>query len=309
MAPRPIIIDCDPGQDDAVALLLALASPELEVLGITTVHGNVPLATTSANARALVEFAGRPELPVFAGSDRPLRRPGIHAVRVHGPSGLQGFDLPPARRQVEPRHAVEVLVDTLRERDDVTLCPLGPLTNIAAAFTWAPEVVKRVRRIVLMGGASKGGNVTPAAEFNIHADPEAAAQVFAAGVPITMFGLDVTHKALVNGEHCRGFRAAGRIGKAAAGWCDFPERYNPVRYGAAGLPLHDPCVIAWLIDPTLFAGRECFVAVETESPLTLGQTVVDWWGRLGEKPNATVIDRIDDEGFFRLLTERLARLG
>lgn len=292
-----------------MALLLALASPELQVLAITTVHGNVPLATTTDNARALVEFSGQPAVPVFAGSDRPLRRAPTHEVRIHGPTGLQGFDLPPARRPLEARHAVEFLVDILRERDDVTLCPLGPLTNIAAAFTWAPDVARRVRRIVLMGGASKGGNITPVAEFNIHADPEAAAIVFQSGVPITMFGLDVTHQALVHAGHCQAWRAGGRVGQAAAAWCDFPHRYNPARYGAPGLPLHDPCVIAWLIDPTLFAGRDCFVAVETQSPRTLGQTVVDWWGRLGEKPNATVIDRIDDEGFFRLLTERLARLG
>lgn len=305
MAPVPLIIDCDPGQDDAVALLLALASPELEVLGVTAVHGNVPLISTAANARALVEFAGRPEIPVFAGSDRPLRRAPVHEVRIHGPTGLQGFDLPPARRPLEDRHAVEYLVETLHRRDDVTLCPLGPLTNIAAAFTWAPEVVKRVRRIVLMGGASKGGNVTPVAEFNIHADPEAADIVFRAGAPVIMFGLDVTHQALVNAAHCGGFREAGRVGQAAAGWCDFPERYNPGRYGAAGLPLHDPCVIAWLIDPALFSGRDCFVAVETQSPLTLGQTVVDWWGRLGQPANATVMERMDAEGFFALLTERL----
>lgn len=309
MAPIPIIIDCDPGQDDAVAVLLALASPELEVLGITAVHGNVPLTRTAANARALVEFAGRPDIPVFAGSDRPLRRPGIHEVRIHGPTGLQGFDLPPARRPLEPAHAVDFLIQTLRRRDDVTLCPIGPLTNIAAAFTWAPEVTKRVRRIVLMGGASKGGNVTPVAEFNIHADPEAADIVFRSGVPITMVGLDVTQTALVDAGHCRAWRAAGRIGQACAGWCDFPERYNPARYGAPGLPLHDPCVIAGLIDPALFAGRDCHVAVETQSSLTLGQTVVDRWGRRGERPNATVIERVDGEGFFSLLTERLARLG
>lgn len=305
----PIIIDCDPGQDDAVAILTALASPELEVLGITVAHGNVPLSRTAANARALVEFAGRADMPVYAGCDRPLRRPPVHAVRIHGATGLRGWDLPEPRRPVEARHAVEFLVETLRARDDVTLCALGPLTNLAAAFTWAPEIVQRVRRIVLMGGGTTGGNVTPAAEFNIHADPDAAATVFVAGAPVVMIGLNLTWQALTTPERLAAFRAkGGRAGQAVAGMFDFPERYDFSRYGGLGLPLHDPCVIAYVLRPELFTGRECFVAVETESKLTLGQTVADRWGVLGKPSNALVLEKIDADGYFALLTERLARL-
>lgn len=309
MAATPIIIDCDPGQDDAVALLAALASPELDVLGVTTVHGNVPLARTTANARALVEYAGRPELPVFAGSDRPLQRPVQHAVRVHGVSGLRGWDLPEPRRPVETRHAVEFLIDTLRMRDDVTVCALGPLTNLAAAFTWAPEIARRVRRIVFMGGGATGGNVTPVAEFNIHTDPEAAAIVLAAGAPVVMVGLHLTWQAITTPARLAGFRArGGAAGKAAAGMYDCPERYDFGRYGGPGLPLHDPCVIAYVLRPDLFRGRDCLVVVETEAKLTLGETVVDRWGTLGEPPNAHVLETIDADGYFALLTERLARL-
>lgn len=304
-----IVIDCDPGQDDAVALMLALASPDLEVLAVTTVAGNVPLERTSANALRIVEFARRGDIPVFAGCDQPLRRPRLTATRVHGESGLQGLDLPASALVLQPRHAVDAIVETIRRRDDVTLCVLGPLTNVATALARAPDIAGRLGRIVLMGGARCGGNQTPVAEYNIYADPDAAAVVFACGAPVVMIGLDVTHQALVTPARLATLRAkGGRAGHAAASLYDFPARYRPERYGAPGLPLHDPCVIAYVLRPDLFGGKECFVAVETESDLTRGQTVVDWWGRLDEAANARVLDRIDADGFFQLLVDRLARL-
>jgi purine nucleosidase len=306
----PIIIDCDPGQDDAVAVLTALGAPELEVLAITAVHGNVPLSRTAPNARALVEFAGRPEVPVYAGCDRPLRRPAIDAVRIHGPTGLRGFEPPPAKRDIERTHAAEFIVDTLKSCDGVTLAVLGPMTNIASAFTWAPEVVKRVKQIVLMGGGRGVGNITPVAEFNIYVDPEAADIVFRAGAPVVMIGLDTTWQALTTPARLKAWRErGGKAGQAAAAMYDNPARYDARRYGEAGLPLHDPCVIAYLLRPDLFEGKERHVAVETGSPLTLGQTVVDWWGTTGKPANAYVLSRVNADGYFRLLTECLGRLG
>ncbi len=305
----PLLIDCDPGQDDAIALLLALASPELEVLGVTTVAGNVPLERTAANARRIVEFAGRHDMPVFAGCERPLRRPPPSAVHIHGESGLDGLDLPLPERELRSRHAVDFIIDTVRGRDGITLCTLGPLTNIATALARAPDLARRLTRIVVMGGARRGGNETPVAEFNVHADPDAAAAVLSCGAPIVMLGLDVTHRALVTPARLEALRRrGGRAGAAAAGLCDFPSRYRPERYGEPGLPLHDPCVIAYVLRPELFGGKDCAAAVETESDLTRGQTVIDWWRRTDRPANALVLDRIDAEGFFALLVERLAWL-
>ncbi len=305
----PIIIDCDPGQDDAVAVLAALGAPELEVLAITAVHGNVPLSRTAPNARALVEFAGRPEVPVYAGCDRPLRRPAIHAIRIHGESGLRGFEPPPARRTVETAHAAEFIIDTLKARDDVVIAALGPLTNLAAAFTWAPEVAKRVKQIVLMGGGRGVGNITPVAENNIYVDPEAADIVFRAGAPLVMIGLDTTWQALTTPPRLKTWREkGGKAGQAAATMYDNPARYDAERYGEAGLPLHDPCVIAYLLQPDLFQGKDCYVEIETGSPLTLGQTVIDWWGTTGKAANARVLSRVDADGYFRLLTGCFAAL-
>lgn len=305
----PIIIDCDPGQDDAIALMLALASPELEVLGITAVAGNVPLERTAVNARRLVEFARRPEVPVFAGCDRPLNRPLHSATDIHGDGGLEGLELPPPTRALQSAHAVDFITDTCRRRDGVTLCTLGPLTNVATALARAPDLARRVARIVMMGGARRGGNTTPVAEFNIHADPDAAAAVFACGAEIVMIGLDLTHQVLVTPQRLAALRDhAGRAGAAAAGLCDFPGRYRPERYGGPGLPLHDPCVIAYVLRPQLFAGKRCAVAVEARSELTRGQTVIDWWQRTRQPPNALVLEEVDADGLFTLLVERLARL-
>ncbi|WP_170438995.1 nucleoside hydrolase [Ruegeria arenilitoris] len=313
MTARKIIIDTDPGQDDAVAILLALASPdEIEVLGITAVAGNVPLELTAKNARIVCELAGRTDIPVFAGCDRPLNRPLITAEHVHGKTGLDGPVLPDPQMPLAEGHGVNFIIDTLRAQDPgtVTLCPLGPLTNIATAFQKAPDIIGRVQEIVLMGGAYfEVGNITPTAEFNIHVDPEAADIVFKSGVPIVVMPLDVTHKALVTKPRNDAFRALGtKVGIAVAEMTDFFERFDKEKYGSEGAPLHDPCVTAYLIRPELFSGRHVNVEIETQSDLTLGMTVADWWGVTDRKPNALFIGDVDADGFFALLTERLARL-
>jgi purine nucleosidase len=309
---RSIILDCDPGQDDAVAILLALASPEeIDLRAITTVAGNVPLALTHRNARMMCELAGRTEVPVYAGCSRPILRPLHTAEMVHGKSGIDGAGLADPRMPLAEGHAVDVIVDTLRGAGDgeITLCPMGPLTNIALAIIKAPELLPKVREIVLMGGSAAWGNTTPAAEFNIHVDPHAAAVVFGAGVPVVMHGLDVTMKALTTPLRLAAIRAIGSpVGDAVAGMLDFYNRFDRKRYGLEGGPLHDPCVIAYLLAPDLFAGRQCHVAIETMSETTMGRTVVDWHGIGRQPPNATVMHDIDADGFYALLTERLARL-
>ncbi len=312
MAARKIIIDTDPGQDDAVAILLALASPELEVLGITCVAGNVPLPLTAKNARIVCELAGRPDIPVFAGCDRPLARPLVTAEHVHGKTGLDGIDLPEPTMPLQDAHAVDFLIETLRARapGSVTLVPIGPLTNIATALERAPDIAGRIAEIVLMGGAYfEVGNITPTAEFNIYVDPEAAQRVFAAGVPLVVMPLDVTHKALTTRARVEAFRGLpGGVGPAVAAWTDFFERFDKEKYGSAGAPLHDPCTIAYLLRPELFTGRHINVEIETGSDLTLGMTVADWWRVTKRAPNATFVGDVDAEGFFGLLTERLGRL-
>jgi purine nucleosidase len=312
-SPRKIIIDTDPGQDDAVAILLALASPdEIEVLGITAVAGNVPLPLTERNARIVCELAGRPATRVFAGCDAPLQRKLVTAEHVHGKTGLDGPQLADPGMPLQTQHAVDFIIDTLRREPagTVTLCPLGPLTNIATAFLKAPDIIPFVQEIVLMGGAYfEVGNITPAAEFNIYVDPEAAEIVFRSGVPLVVMPLDVTHKALTTRPRIDAFRAMGtRVGTMVAEWTDFFERFDMAKYGSQGAPLHDPCVIAWLIQPHLFSGRHINVEIETRGEYTLGMTVADWWGVSGRKPNAMFLGDVHAEGFFALLTERIARL-
>lgn len=307
-----IIIDTDPGQDDAVAILTALASPEIEVLGITAVAGNVPLDLTQKNARIVCELAGRTDIPVFAGARQPLKRPLVTAEHVHGRTGLDGPVLPDPTMPLQDRHAVDFIVETLRREapGTVTLVPIGPLTNIAMALMKAPDIAPKIARIVLMGGAYfEVGNITPAAEFNIYVDPEAAQTVFRSGVPITIMPLDVTHKAMVTGARNEAFRALGTpVGRAVAEMTDFFERFDKEKYGSDGAPLHDPCTIAWLLKPELFTGREINVEIECESELTRGMTVADWW-RITDRPvNALFIGDIDADGFFDLLTDRLGRL-
>ena len=313
MTARQIIIDTDPGQDDAVAILLALACPDaLEVLGITCVAGNVPLDLTTINTRIICELAGKADVPVHAGCDRPLGRDLVTAEHVHGRSGLDGPSLPAPTMPLQDKPAVDFIIDTLRERPEnsVTLVAIGPLTNIATAFKNAPDIIVKVQEIVLMGGAHFAqGNVTPVAEFNIHVDPQAAEIVFGAGVPLVMMPLDVTHKALVTRACNAAIRAIGTpVGRAVAELTGFFERYNPERYGEDGAPLHDPCTIGWLLKPELFKGRRVNVMIETQSELTMGMTVTDWWGCTGRPPNVTFVHDIDANGFFDLLIERLARL-
>lgn len=312
-AAQKIIIDTDPGQDDAVAILLALASPdEIEVLGITAVAGNVPLPLTERNARIVCELAGRRDIRVFAGCDRPLARDLVTAEYVHGKTGLDGPQLADPVMPLQAQHGVDFIIDTLRAEASrtVTLCPLGPLTNIATAFLKAPDIVGRVGRIVLMGGAYfEVGNVTPAAEFNIYVDPQAADIVFKSGVTLVVMPLDVTHKALTTRARIEAFRALGtEPGRMVAEWTDFFERFDMSKYGSDGAPLHDPCVIAWLLAPELFTGRQINVEIETVSELTMGMTVADWWGVTDRKANALFMGDLDADGFFRLLTERIARL-
>ena len=311
--PRKIIIDTDPGQDDAVAILLALASPEdMEVLGITAVAGNVPLPLTQKNARIVCELAGKADTKVFAGCDAPLKRKLVTAEHVHGKTGLDGPQMADPTMALQDQHAVDFIIETLRREPahTVTLCPLGPLTNIATAFQRAPDVVARVQQIVLMGGAYfEVGNITPAAEFNIYVDPEAAEIVFKSGVPLVVMPLDVTHKALTNRKRVEAFRALGtEPGRMVAEWTDFFERFDMAKYGSQGAPLHDPCVIAYLIRPDLFQGRHINVEIETGSELTLGMTVADWWGVTDRPANALFMGSVDADGFFALLTERIGRL-
>ena len=309
---QKIIIDTDPGQDDAVAILLALASPELDVLGITAVAGNVPLPLTEKNARIVVELTGRDDVPVFAGCDAPLSRKLVTAEHVHGKTGLDGPPLDDPSLPLQPKHGVDFIVDTLRKEPSgtVTLVPLGPLTNIATAFEKAPDIVEKVQQIVLMGGAYfEVGNITPAAEFNIYVDPEAADIVFKSGARIVVMPLDVTHKALTTAPRVDAFRAIGNTaGRMVAAWTDFFERFDKEKYGSEGAPLHDPCTIAWLLQPDLFSGREINVEIETQSELTLGMTVADWWGVTDRPANALFVGDLDADGFYALLTDRLSRL-
>ena len=303
----PLLIDCDPGHDDAMALLLALASPEVEVLGITTVAGNQTLEKTTANALRVLEFVGRAEVPVAAGADRPLLREPYVAAYVHGESGLEGPDLPAAQGRPVEQHAVDFLAERiLGSARPVTLVPVGPLTNVALLLARHPDAAARLERIVLMGGSMGLGNVTPAAEFNIWADPEAAARVFASGLDVTMIGLDVTHSALMTREHAERLRASGRTGRMVAELFDFFHRFHRETYGFEGSPIHDAVAVAHTFRPGLVETVERHVAVDCASELCRGRTVVDLWRRTEEPPNAHVGVRIDADAFLHLLLERLA---
>ena len=314
MAARPVIIDCDPGQDDAVALFLAMASPdELEILGITTVAGNVPLELTQRNARMMCDIAGRQDLPVFAGCERPLVREPITAEYIHGNTGIDGVDVFEPETPLQDDHAVSFIVETLvdAEPDSVTLVPTGPMTNIAAAIGRSPEVVKGIRQIVSMGGAMReGGNRSPSAEFNILVDPHAAEIVYNCGKPITAMGLDVTHQVLSTRERVARIREVGNdVAEATAGMLSFFHRYDTKKYGSEGAPLHDPCTVAWLLRPDLFATKRCNISVEKDSELTLGHTAVDFWHVTDRPHNVDWTYEVDADGFYELLVERLARFG
>jgi pyrimidine-specific ribonucleoside hydrolase len=297
----PILLDCDPGHDDAMALLLALASPEIELLGVTTVAGNQTLAKTTANALRVLEFVGRDDIPVAAGADRPLVRPLTVAADVHGETGLDGPDLPPAAGVPLEQHAVDFLAERL---SGATLVATGPLTNVALLLARHPGV--ELERIVLMGGAIGFGNVTSAAEFNIWVDPEAAARVFTTGLDVTMVGLDVTHKALLTDAHAARLRAAGRVGALVADLHAFYSRVHRTRYGWDGAPIHDAMALAHVVRPDLLTTRELNVEVECASELCRGRTVVDVEGRSGRAPNAHVATDVDAPAFLELLLERLS---
>lgn len=311
MSVRKIVIDTDPGQDDAVAILLALASPEIEVLGITAVAGNVPLSLTEVNARKVCELAGRPDIRVFAGADKPLIRELVTAEYVHGSTGLNGPTLPEPVMPLQDQHAVDFIVETLLAAEgSVTLCPLGPLTNIAMALQKAPEIIAKIDEIVLMGGGCfEGGNVTPPAEFNIYVDPQAADIVFKSGLALTVLPLDVTHQVLTTADRIKAFRGLGnKCGIATAEMMDFFERFDEEKYGTDGAPLHDPNVIAYLLRPDLYQGRYVNIEIETQSELTMGMMVTDWWGVTDRPKNATFMRHVDHQGFFDLLLERYKNL-
>ena len=304
----PIILDCDPGHDDAIALLLALASPEVEVLGVTTVHGNQTLEKTTANALRVLDLAGRTDIPVAAGADRPLMRELTVASHVHGDSGLDGPTLPPARHDPLGEHAVDFLERTIAASPvPVTLVPTGPLTNIALLLERTGGA--NVERIVSMGGAAAEGNMTPAAEFNIWADPEAAQAVYHAGLDVTMIGLDVTHLALTTPAIQARMRAAGAIGSFVADLVDFFAVYHRETYGWDGAPIHDAVAVAHVIQEGLVTTIERNVEIELESDICRGRTVVDRWRRTDRPVNAHVGVDLDVDGFFDLLVERIGRLG
>jgi purine nucleosidase len=309
---RRIIIDTDPGLDDAVAILLALAAAEeLEVLGLVAVAGNLPLAQTERNARRVCELAGRPDVPVYAGCARPLMHSLVTADHIHNDPRLAAV-LPEPAMSLQAQHGVEFLIETLGSADagTITLCALGPLTNIAMALVKAPEVAGGIRELVVMGGACfELGNVTPAAEFNIHVDPHAAAIVVDSGVPITMIPLDVTHQLTITEPRLAALRALpNRCGPAVAALLAAFEENRRAKFGPRARALHDPAVIGYLLRPNFYDGREVNIAVETQSALTIGMTVVDWWGVTGRKPNVRFMNTVDADGFYDLLADRVARL-
>lgn len=304
----PIIIDCDPGHDDAIALILALASPKLNVLAVTTSAGNQTPDKTLRNALRILTLLGRHDIPVAGGAPKPLLRELIIADNVHGESGLDGPALPEPGFAPQALTAVELMAKTLRASiEPVTLVPTGPLTNIALLLSAHPELKAKIARIVLMGGSAGPGNWTPAAEFNIYVDPEAAEMVFSAGVPITMCGLDVTHAAQVMDEDIERIRAiTNPIARTVAELLDFFMIYHrDPKWGFVGAPLHDPCTIAWLLRPELFDGIECHVSVETQGQYTVGMTVVDRYRLSPHEPNATVLLGVERQGFIDLLVEQL----
>jgi len=314
VAPRKVIIDCDPGQDDAVALFLALASPaELDVLGITTVAGNVPLELTQRNARMMCDITGHTDMPVYAGCEKPLVLDAITAEYIHGATGIDGIDVFDPETPLQDIHAVDFIVETLRNADKgtVTLIPTGPMTNIASAIRRDPSILDGVERIVSMGGAMReGGNRSPSAEFNILVDPHAAEVVYQCGKPVTAMGLDVTHQVLSTRERVARIRDVGnKVATATADMLSFFHRYDTKKYGSEGAPLHDPCTIAWLLRPDLFSTKACNLSVETESELTLGHTAVDFWHVTERPDNVDWVYDVDADGFYDLLVEKLAVFG
>ncbi len=312
MTPIPIIVDCDPGIDDTIALLTAFVSPELEILGITPVCGNQPLERTVRNALQVCELGQRTDIPVYAGCFRPMLREPIFG-QFHGKTGLGNTVLPEPVKTVEPKSAVDFLIDTLtaaaQEKKRITVCCLGPMTNLAVALRMNPQVAEGIERIVMMGGAYREpGNRTMTAEFNVLADPHAAHVVFSSGIPIVALALDATHQVMLKPEHVAEFsNVSGRISQTLAELMAFWDRNDVRRYGSRGGPLHDPLVIAYLLAPHLFTTERARVFVEHESELCMGQTIADWYGKSGLEPNADIVTKVDAEGIIALFLDRLSR--
>jgi purine nucleosidase/pyrimidine-specific ribonucleoside hydrolase len=304
----PCVLDCDPGHDDAVAIILAAALPELDLRAITTVAGNGTLERTTENARRVATLAGI-DVPIAAGARGPLRRELVTAPDVHGKSALDGPELPEPDRPLDPRPAVDLLTDLLLAAEEpITVVATGPLTNVALLLRRGPEVRERIREVVLMGGSTGRGNVTPLAEFNIYVDPEAADEVFTSGLPLRMVGLNLTHQALATEDVRRRMRGLGtELGRIAVEWLEwFAGTYRSV-FGLDGPPLHDPCAVAWLAHPDLVSSTKTFVAVECEGRWTRGATAVDLHGRLGQAPNVEVGLELDVDRFWDLVLGALAR--
>lgn len=310
-SPRRIIIDTDPGLDDAVALLLTFASPELELIGISTVAGNAPVELTTRNALQVCELAGRTEIPVRAGCARPLLRPLETAPTVHGEDGLANVPLPKPVTTARPGHSVDWLIETILAEPGLTLCTLGPMTNLAVALIKEPRIADRLGPVVSMAGSFfAGGNSAPGVEFNCQVDPHAAHVVLSAGLDLTLVPLDLTHQVLTTDDRLARIAAIpGRIGEAAHAWLSFYGQHDRKKFGTPGGPLHDPCVPGYLIAPHLFSGRRVRVDIELESRLTPGMTVMDWWGTTGAAPNALVLNQVDAAGFYDLLIGRLGHLA
>ncbi|SCB44701.1 nucleoside hydrolase [Rhizobium multihospitium] len=312
MKPISIIVDCDPGIDDTIALLTAFVSPELNILGITPVCGNQPLERTVRNALQVCELGGRSDVPVYAGCFRPMLREPIYG-QFHGKTGLGNTVLPEPEKATESKSAVDFLIDTLSEAartgDRVTLCCLGPMTNIAVALRMKPQIAEGVERIVMMGGAYREpGNRTMTSEFNMLADPHAAHVVFSSGIPLVALALDATHQVMLKPEHVAEFsRVSGRISQTLAELMAFWDRNDVRRYGSRGGPLHDPLVIAYILAPHLFETEKARVFVEYESELCMGQTIADWYGKSGLEPNADIVTKVDAEGVIAFFLERLSR--
>lgn len=311
MTPIPIIVDCDPGIDDTIALLTAFVSPELDILGITPVCGNQPLERTVRNALQVCELGRRTDIPVYAGCFRPMLREPIYG-QFHGKTGLGNTVLPEPVKTVEPKSAVDFLIDTLTaatRQKRITICCLGPMTNLAVALRMNPQIVEGIERIVMMGGAYREpGNRTMTAEFNVLADPHAAHIVFSSGIPIVALALDATHQVMLKPEHVAQFsNVSGRISKTLAELMAFWDRNDVRRYGSRGGPLHDPLVIAYLLAPHLFTTERARVFVEHESELCMGQTIADWYGKSGLEPNADIVTKVDAEGIIAFFLERLSR--
>jgi len=310
---KQIILDCDPGQDDAVAMALAMAATdEIEILGITAVAGNVPLNLTQRNARLMCDICQRTDMIVYAGAEKPMAHSLVTAEHVHGKSGLDGIDIVEPITPLQEKHGVDYIIETCLSAADnsITLVPTGPLTNIGLAIHQESNILPKIKEIVLMGGALReGGNITPSAEFNIYVDPEAAQIVLRCGRPIVMMSLDVTHQVLTTRNRVDAIRNLdSTVGKPIASLIEFYERYDEEKYHLDGAPLHDPCTIAYLIKPDLFSLKEVNVAVETGGKFTRGATVVDYWDVTGRLPNVQWAHTVDANGFFELLNNYLSKI-